>query len=88
MRARKVDTTQASIVDALRDAGCLVLVVNGAIDLLVCRGKQNYILECKGASLRWTQTQKRMVGEGWPITFVRTPADALRAVGLWSGKSW
>jgi len=83
VRARKVDRTQHAIVQALERAGCLVWPVNGAIDLIVTRGRKVYLLECKtDAKPRLTATQARMIEEGWPVAVVTTESEALAAVGL------
>jgi hypothetical protein len=82
VRARKVDLTQAEIVNALERVGCLVWQINGAIDLLVCRSGHLYLLECKSKRGSLTKTQEQMRGDGWPIRIVWSPDDALREVGL------
>lgn len=90
--ARKVDANQGAIATALRNAGCVVVDLSwcgrGVPDLHVVRAGRLYWLEVKrerpvnskakddrtGAELEWA----RVV----PTQVVRTPEDALRAVGL------
>ncbi|MFH0899569.1 MAG: hypothetical protein V2A73_02945 [Pseudomonadota bacterium] len=87
-RVARVDTNQAVIVKALRDAGCLVLdihaVCQGVPDLLVFRygwGERLHLLECKSANGTLTDEQREF-GLLWPVHVVRTPREALQAVGL------
>lgn len=82
MRARKIDATQAEIVSALRRAGCLVWPVNGALDLVVQRGGEIYLLECKSKRGSLTREQEDMRNQGWRYSIVYSPEAALDAVGL------
>jgi hypothetical protein len=85
MKARKVDATQHDIVSALKAAGCRVWVVNAELDLVVQRLDRTYLLECKTGSNGLTEAQERMKAEGWHYLIVRTPEQALEAVGaIWS----
>lgn len=85
MRARKVDATQHDIVQALESAGCLVWTVNAELDLVVQRLGRTYLLECKTGSKGLTAAQERMKSEGWHYLIVRTPEQALEAVGVKHG---
>jgi hypothetical protein len=77
-----VDQTQRSIVRCLERAGCLVWLVNGALDAVVSRAGQVYLLEFKTSSAGLTARQKAMIGAGWPVKVVRNEDEALCAVGL------
>lgn len=88
MRARRVDTTQRSIVRALTRAGCLVWLVGGAIDLVVQRAGRVYLLGAKTPRRgRLTAKQAQMIAQGWAVAVVRDEDEALRAVGVASGGS-
>lgn len=85
MRAAKIDATQKPIVAALRKAGCqvqtLAAVGKGVPDLLVGRASKLWLLECKTGKGSLTPAQ-RVWHALWPVTVVRTPLEALHAVGL------
>jgi len=82
----RVDANQADIIDALRRAGCTTLslttIGNGCPDLLVARAGMNYLLELKADS----ELQKSQIDwiNAWnaKVHVVRSPAEALDAVGL------
>ena len=85
-RAARTDANQASIVKALRKAGVFVSDLSkcggGVPDLLCYRNAVGTVLlECKTKHGDLTPDQRR-----WhalcPVTIVRTPEEALRAVGL------
>lgn len=84
-RAAKVDATQAAIVKALRRAGCqvqtLAAIGKGVPDLLVGRAMRLWLLECKTGNGDLTPAQRAWHAL-WPVHVVRSPEDALRAVGL------
>lgn len=81
------DKTEPAIVAALEAVGaqCLRLDV---LDLLVLFRGGLFLLECK--STRYTiktmraKTRKQLdlVDRGWPIYFVSTPDEALKAIGV------
>lgn len=81
-RAGKADLTQATIVAALRKAGCLVHFIGQPFDLLVYRSGRLYLLECKSKRGSLTPSQERDLAAGWPALIVWSSDDALRAVGL------
>jgi hypothetical protein len=92
-RAAKVDANAAPIVDALRSAGCSVSIIAapGVPDLLVGRGGRTYCLEVKGeagpkggTSGRNLTREQALWWSTWQghAKIVRTPAEALVAVGL------
>lgn len=86
MRGR-IDSNQREIVVALRKAGCgvqiLASVGNGCPDLVAARAGKTVMLECKSRDGELTDDQERWHSR-WPgaIAIVRTPAEALRAMGL------
>lgn len=84
-RAAKVDKSQAAIVKALRTAGCqvesLAAIGRGVPDLIVHRAMKLWLLECKTGSGDLTPAQRAWHAL-WPVHIVRTPEEALRAVGL------
>jgi hypothetical protein len=82
MRARRTDSTQTAIVDALRRAGALVWPINGAIDLLVQWHGRLTLIECKAPGGRPTPEQFAMTREGWLIHFCKDPLEAYEAVGI------
>lgn len=87
MRARKVDGNQSEIIAALTKCGALVTdlsgVGRGVPDLLVAVGGKLYLLEAKAAKGKLTDAQKDWHAR-WSgyATVVRTPEQALAAVGL------
>jgi hypothetical protein len=87
-RAAKVDATQAAIVEALRAAGAIVVSLaalgGGCPDLLVWRDDRAWLLEVKSRNGRLTPAQERWLAawRGPSVHVVRTPAEALAAVGV------
>lgn len=81
MRAQKRDLTEPEICEALTEAGCKVMKLS-RFDLLVFRGNRLYMLDCKSPGGKPTDSQEKLITEGWPLKFVRTPEEALEAVGL------
>jgi Holliday junction resolvase len=85
-RAAKVDANQDAIVVALRAAGAsvqsLAAVGKGCPDLLCAFRGLMYLLEVKRDKAQPNELQVRW-HEGWraAVHVVRTPDDALRAVG-------
>lgn len=94
MRLRaKVDANQREIVEALRKAGCsvqtLAAVGAGVPDLLVGFRGQTYLIEVKDPAKppshrRLTDKQVAWHGswQGDPVQIVKSPEEALVAVGL------
>jgi len=84
--ARKVDTNQAEIVEALRAAGASVTDLSrfghGVPDLLVGVHGVNYLLEVKAPGAKLTPAERRWFDE-WEGTasVVCTPIDALIMIG-------
>jgi Holliday junction resolvase len=89
-RNAKVDDNQASIVRALRSAGCcclsLAAVGKGCPDLLVYRADTLSLLEIKDGSKipsrrKLTPLQVEFHKQ-WPVHVVNDIDEALKAVGL------
>jgi hypothetical protein len=80
-RAAKRDTTERAIVDALRQAGCLVLQLD-AFDLLVFRRGQFFMFDAKtGQGPGDVGPRAVNRGPGWPLCYVRSVSEALALVG-------
>lgn len=94
-RAAKVDRNHGAIVAALRAAGAtvqsLASVGNGCPDLLVAWGQKNHLLEAKAlpvpGKVKPSEARLTSLEDHWhlvwngPVYVVRTPEEALRAIG-------
>lgn len=86
--AAKVDANQAEIVDALRQVGASVYptfrVGHGFPDIVCGFGNQTFFLEVKTEQGKLTPDEAEFIDDwrGRPVAIVRTPEDALRAIGL------
>lgn len=82
-RAERRDDNEPAVVDALRKAGALVerLSGPGLPDLLVLYRGQLFLIDVKSRRGQATMAQKRLLAQGWPIWFVRTPDAALVVIG-------
>lgn len=84
--ARRVDNVQREIIVALTVAGCNVTNMSragdGFPDLFVTRAGIHYILETKARYGKLTDAQIRFHVKHQPVHTVRTPEEALKAVGL------
>lgn len=78
---QKRDISEPEIVKALVKAGLQVLRLT-TFDLLVLRGEQIYMLDCKTGKGSITEYQAKLIEAGWPLRLVSTPEEALKAVGL------
>jgi hypothetical protein len=79
--AKKRDENEPEIIEALESAGCLVMQTD-KVDLLVQRGTQQFLLEVKMPTGKLTRLQAELLAEGWRIAVVRSPEEALKAIGL------
>ena len=82
--AAKRDANEPAIIAALEAAGCIVLKLNsaGAPDLLVqSPDGLLYLLEVKAAHGTLTPAQRHWQAQGLRVAIVRTPEQALAAVG-------
>jgi len=85
-RAARVDRTQTEIVDALRKVGAFVFdctrLGGGFPDLFVAFRGEAFLLECKAPGGRLTRPEERFaLSCPLKVHVVRTPDDALRAIG-------
>ena len=86
MKAPRIDSTHNAIVCALRDMGAsvtsLAAVGLGVPDLVVGWRHQNFLLEVKSEKGQLNLYQKAF-HRMWngQVAVVRTPDDALRAIG-------
>lgn len=86
-RAGNPDGTQKPIVEALRKCGATVQhitqVGNGCPDLLVGFRRRTFLLEVKSADgeLDDDQVEWHRLWRGLPVDVVRTPLEALQAIG-------
>ncbi len=83
-QARKRDTAEAGIVQALRRVGALVFRVSepGAPDLVAYHRGALALFEVKTGKGRMTPAQATARAVGWPVQVIRTPEEALRALGV------
>ncbi len=81
--AKRRDANQRPIVDALEQVGAEVWITDRPADLLVWFRRQWHVLEVKTKCGRLSPLQEaeREAGKGEGILMVRTPIEALRAVG-------
>lgn len=87
--AAKADRNQPEIVAALKAAGCDVMFVGKPVDLLVARAGVNFLLEVKvpkgkGEPGGKLTPEQEVFFNNWrgQKAVVRTPEEALQAVGL------
>jgi hypothetical protein len=85
--ARRVDANQAEIVDVLRQLGASVLILSrvgqGCADLAVGLRGETFFLEVKTDKGKLTPAEKEFM-DSWRghYAIVRTPEEALKAIGL------
>ena len=83
--AKKRDLSEPAIVAALEAAGAIVFRIDRPVDLLVGWGQRWVLIECKTgkrrASPEQTATLGRCYAHALPIYLVRSPEDALQAIG-------
>jgi hypothetical protein len=91
MKAPRIDSTHNAIVCALRDMGAsvtsLAAVGLGVPDLVVGWRRENFLLEVKSEKGQLNPYQKAF-HRMWngQVAVVRTPDDALRAIGAMKGR--
>jgi hypothetical protein len=79
---KRRDETEPAIVRALEDIGAEVERLDRPFDLLVWFRGRLYPLECTGITeYRKRDADQAALLERWGIPTVRTPIEALRAVG-------
>ena len=85
--AKKRDATEPPIVEALEGVGAWVWRIDLPLDLLVAYRGRLLLLEVKSNTrqrkdlARQTETIARCQRDGLPVYVVRTPEDALQAIG-------
>ena len=88
-KAAKRDANEALIVTALEAAGAKVWRLNQPLDLLVGANRRFYVLEVKREGEKkprkdratQTETIADCQRKGLPVYVVRTPEEALQAIG-------
>jgi hypothetical protein len=86
-QARKRDSVEAPIVEALRQVGIRVQRVSerGFADL-ICYAPNHWpplvLLEVKSRVGTLTEAQEQRWKDGWPVHVVRSVDDALKACGV------
>ena len=80
MRAKRVDENLAVVVEAARDLGFLVDVVNDDLcDLIVQWRGVTELWEVKTPKGTFTETQQKNRAKGWKIRTVRSVDDVISA---------
>jgi hypothetical protein len=77
----KRDAAEPAIVQALRQAGCRVLLLD-KFDMLVLYRGAVFMLDAKTGKGKATEAQDALIREGWPLTLVSDVEGAYRAVGI------
>lgn len=78
--AAKRDESEPQIIEALEAVGACWVKLD-LFDLLVQFRGQLFMLECKTGNAKPTKSQRALEALGWPLIYVRTPEDALQALG-------
>lgn len=78
------DRTEPEILRALHKAGADYILLD-TFDVLVLFRSGVYLLDCKTAKGKPTRGQQLLIDRGWPLKFVRTPDEALSAIGAING---
>lgn len=82
MRARRVDSNQAAVVERLRQIGCKVYLIEEPVDLLIGYRNKTVLMEVKTEEGRLTKQQVEFVAT-WPggsHHIVRDPEEAVNLV--------
>lgn len=77
--ANKVDATAKPLIAYAKAQGLRYFPINGAIDGLLAIGPWLVLVDWKSKGGGLTDSQAKLVAEGWDIKFLSTPAqvDAL-----------
>lgn len=78
--ATRRDSSEPGILAALSKVGARYMLLN-VFDVLVLFRGGLFLLECKTGKGRTTLSQDKLIALGWPLQLVRTPDDALKAIG-------
>ncbi len=83
MRARKVDTTAASLVKTARELGAYVVPINGVFDCVIHWKGQLYAVDWKTPKQgTLTPAQQRLVLARFPLFFISTEAQLRELLGV------
>ncbi len=74
------DATEPEIRRALVQVGASFIMLD-PFDLLVLFRGRITMLECKTKKGKATRSQELLTQAGWPLVYVRTPDEALKAIG-------
>lgn len=80
MRAARIDSTHAEIVDAFRRLGYRVKSVASLkkwCDLVVQKGDHTWLIEAKSAHGKPTLAQQQLARDGWVIYTVRSVGEVV-----------
>jgi len=83
--AARVDSNQAAIVQALRDAGAFVWILGLPVDLLVGYKNHTFLVEVKTTSKKRLTALQQDFFEKWiggTLVRVDSPEAALRMIGV------
>lgn len=83
MRARRTDANHKAMTQVFRQLGCLVHSTIGDWDLTVCKAGIVRLVEIKdpkSPKLKRRNKGNDLIDEGWPITRILTPDDAINLV--------
>jgi hypothetical protein len=78
---RKRDATEKAILRTLRQVGADYVLLD-PFDVLVWFRGRLFMLDCKTPQGRATKHQRDLVARGWPLRFVVTEEETLKALGL------
>jgi hypothetical protein len=78
---KRRDATEKAILRTLRQVGADYVLLDPFDVLVLFRGRL-FMLDCKTAEGRATVRQRDLVARGWPLRFVVTEEETLKALGL------
>lgn len=79
MRAKRTDATHRAVIDTLRKCGWQVVDTHeapGWVDCAAMRFGEVRLIEIKTAKGKLTDSQQRLLEQGWPIHILTSPEDA------------
>jgi hypothetical protein len=80
-RAARIDSTAQDLVTLARQMGALVLILNGAIDVLIYTRRGALLaVDFKGLKTRKTKTQQELEASGFPLHFVSTREHLMQLI--------
>jgi hypothetical protein len=78
--ASKRDGNEGDVMRAITKVGAKYIILD-AFDLLVLFRGRTFMLEVKTKTGRLTDSQETLLATGWPLLVVRSPDEALKAIG-------